>query len=145
MENYIGLTELLDTGQKMRDTRCGSNHGRFDPDKPTWWRRIYREYLMCDAKYGCEIPDMRCQIWVPDILFQNRETSTERREPRNATFCWKFCLLIREGELVKSESDFVKKILDGDLNAFRNLVEQYQNLVMHVVFRDRKASCRERV
>ena len=50
---------------------------------------------------------------------------------------------------MKSESDFVKKILDGDLNAFRNLVEQYQNLVMHVVFRlvtrheDREEICQE--
>jgi RNA polymerase sigma-70 factor (ECF subfamily) len=40
-----------------------------------------------------------------------------------------------KGGHLKSETEFVKKILDGDLNAFRILVDKYQNLVVHVVFR----------
>lgn len=50
---------------------------------------------------------------------------------------------------MEPEREFVQKILNGDLNAFRDLVDQYQNLVIHVVFRtvsrqeDREEICQE--
>ncbi len=50
---------------------------------------------------------------------------------------------------MKSEQELVQKILSGDLNSFQKLVESYQKLVVHVVFRfvsikeDREEICQE--
>ena len=50
---------------------------------------------------------------------------------------------------MKSEQEIVQKILSGDLNTFQKLVEKYQKLVVHVVFRfvsikeDREEICQE--
>jgi RNA polymerase sigma-70 factor (ECF subfamily) len=50
---------------------------------------------------------------------------------------------------LKSDREIVQKILSGDLNAFRDLVDTYQKLVIHVVFRlvsrheDREEICQE--
>jgi len=50
---------------------------------------------------------------------------------------------------LETERALINKILDGNLNAFRELVEQYQRLVVHVVYRlvsrqeDREEICQE--
>ena len=50
---------------------------------------------------------------------------------------------------MKSEREIVQKILNGDLNTFKALVDKYQKLVVHVVFRliskkeDREEICQE--
>jgi RNA polymerase sigma-70 factor (ECF subfamily) len=50
---------------------------------------------------------------------------------------------------LEPERHLVQKILAGDLNSFQKLVEMYQNLVVHVVFRlvsrkeDREEICQE--
>jgi RNA polymerase sigma-70 factor (ECF subfamily) len=54
-----------------------------------------------------------------------------------------------KGVKLKSEREIVQKILSGDLNSFQKLVEKYQKLVVHVVFRfvsvkeDREEICQE--
>jgi RNA polymerase sigma-70 factor (ECF subfamily) len=40
-----------------------------------------------------------------------------------------------KGVKLKSERELVQKILSGDLNSFKKLIERYQKLVVHVVFR----------
>ena len=85
---------------------------------------------------------------------QYRETSDENREP--STEYREFCNIYQfklspyiKGDLLSPDRTLVTKILNGNLNSFRELVEMYQKLVVHVVFRlvsrqeDREEICQE--
>ena len=54
-----------------------------------------------------------------------------------------------EGESLNTEKALINTILNGNLNAFKDLIEMYQKLVVHVVFRlisrpeDREEICQE--
>jgi RNA polymerase sigma-70 factor (ECF subfamily) len=54
-----------------------------------------------------------------------------------------------EGESLNTERALINTILSGNLNAFKDLIEMYQKLVIHVVFRlisrqeDREEICQE--
>jgi hypothetical protein len=41
----------LKQDEQMPDARSRSNHGRFNPDKPTGWRRYYRGYEIFDIGF----------------------------------------------------------------------------------------------
>ena len=58
---------IRDTRYGIRDPGCGSNHGRFDPDKATGWRRFNRGYGVCDVLFAMwdtryRMPDMGYEI-----------------------------------------------------------------------------------